>query len=202
MRPIPETRPSLLVRIRDPGDTVAWNDFVAIYAPLVYAYARRRGLQDADAADVSQAVLHSIAQAIPGFEYDASQGKFRSWLFTITRNQVSKTLLKRSQLPTVSGQEVVHEQIDPSSEHERWDREHEQHLFHWAVGKVRDEFQERTWEAFWKVAVEGMSVAEISESLGMTSGAIYIAKSRVTSRLRQMIESVEENEPSSQGVPR
>lgn len=57
----PETRPSLLVRIRDISDQVAWQEFVEIYAPLIHAYSLRRGLQDADAADVSQQVLQSIA---------------------------------------------------------------------------------------------------------------------------------------------
>ena len=202
MEQTPETRPSLLERIRDPSDTVAWQDFVTLYAPLIYAYGRRRGLQDADAADVSQAVFQSIAQAISGFRYDATRGRFRSWLFTVTRNQVSKMLLKKAQLPISGDKEHARfeEQIDSATERERWDREHEQHLFHWAAAKARDEFQEKTWLAFRMVAVDGKSVAETSESLGMTPGAIYIAKSRVTSRLRQMIQSVEEMEPKRQSV--
>ena len=191
---IPETRPSLLVRIRDPADAVAWRDFVAIYTPLIYNYARRRGLQDADAADVGQTVLQSIARSIDGFEYDPQRGTFRSWLYTITRNQVAKLLQRRQKLPVSLGAdslEVDANHGDGDREEQRWNREHEQHLFHWAADKVRHDFEEQTWQAFWRVAVDGQAVADTAKSLGMTPGAIYIAKSRVTARLRQLIDSVE-----------
>src|SRR5690349_547511 len=78
----PHTRPSLLVRIRDAADHQAWRQLVGLYAPLVYRFLRRRGLQDADAADLTQDVLRAVSAAAPGFEYDAGRGSFRGWLFT------------------------------------------------------------------------------------------------------------------------
>ena len=84
----PPTRPSLLVRIRDPRDGVAWGEFVDIYGPLVYDYGRRRGLQDADAADLTQDVLRAVAAAADRFAYDPARGAFRSWLFTVTRTKL------------------------------------------------------------------------------------------------------------------
>src|SRR5262245_33587255 len=82
---LPVTRASLLVRLRDGDDPKAWTEFLEIYAPVVYRFARNRGLQDADAADIMQDVLRSVSSAVGRLEYDAKRGTFRGWLFTITR---------------------------------------------------------------------------------------------------------------------
>src|SRR5438309_8393167 len=82
------TRPSLLVRIRDAGDGEAWTQFVEIYAPLVYGFARKHRLQDADAADLTQDVLRAVAGAVGRLDYDPQRGSFRSWLFTVVRNKL------------------------------------------------------------------------------------------------------------------
>src|SRR5260370_41571942 len=89
MADIPSTRASLLVRLRDPRDGPAWTQFVDLYAPLVYGYLRKQGLQDADAADVSQEVLGAVAGAVGRFEYDPRRGTFRNWLFTVVRRKLS-----------------------------------------------------------------------------------------------------------------
>ena len=191
----PETRQSLLLRIRDTSDHVAWQEFVDIYAPLIHAYGLRRGLQDADAADVAQQVLQSIARAIPGFVYDRSKGSFRGWLFKITRNHLFKTLEKKRRLPTATGDtsfhDVLDQQQDETDDERIWNLEHQRQLFHWAAEKVRADFKDSTWNAFWAVAVEGKPAADVAKVLGLTSGAVYIAKSRVTARLRRVIETIE-----------
>ena len=89
MADIPSTRASLLVRLRDPRDGPAWGEFVDLYAPLVYGYLRKQGLQDADAADLSQEVLGAVAGAVGRLEYDPRRGAFRNWLFTIVRRKLS-----------------------------------------------------------------------------------------------------------------
>src|SRR5579864_7281761 len=99
----PTTRPSLLVRLRDPRDGVAWQEFVDLYAPLVYGWARRKGLQDADAADVTQEVFRGMAGAVANLEYDASRGAFRGWLFTVTRNKIRDFLASRQARERGSG---------------------------------------------------------------------------------------------------
>src|SRR5436190_2918293 len=86
------TRPSLLVRIKDARDREAWGQFVEMYAPLIHGLARRRGLQDADACDLTQDVLRSVSGAIGGWEYDRRKGTFRGWLFTVTRNALNTFL--------------------------------------------------------------------------------------------------------------
>src|SRR5206468_782748 len=88
----PVTRASLLVRIRDGRDTEAWQEFVRLYAPVIYGFARRRGLQDADAADLMQEVLRSVAAAADRLDYDPRRGTFRAWLFTVTRNKLYNLL--------------------------------------------------------------------------------------------------------------
>lgn len=191
----PDTRKSLLLRIRDHRDAVAWNEFVAIYAPLIHAYARRRGLQDADAADVAQQVLSSIARVAGGFEYDRSKGAFRGWLFTVTRNQIRKHASAAQRTPTATGDttfhQVLNEQPASQEEEDTWNLEHQQRLFLWAMDKAKVDFREVTWEAFRRIAVDNAKAADVAAELGISVGAVYIAKSRVMARIRELITTAE-----------
>ena len=91
----PLTRASLLVQLRDGGNNTAWHEFVQRYGPVVYGFARKRGLQDADAADIMQDVLRSVNHSIARLDYDRQRGSFRGWLFTITRNKIFNFLAAR-----------------------------------------------------------------------------------------------------------
>ena len=99
MQQSPITRPSLLFRIRDAQDRQAWNQFVDIYAPLIHRFSKRSGLQDADAADLTQEVLQSVHDAIGRLDYDPGRGKFRSWLFTVARNRIKNFMKRQSRHP-------------------------------------------------------------------------------------------------------
>src|SRR5206468_9146083 len=99
----PITRASLLIQIRDGSNQAAWQEFVDLYGPVIYGFARKRGLQDADAADLMQDVLRSVSSAIGRLDYDRKQGTFRGWLFTITRNKVFNFLSARRIRPQGSG---------------------------------------------------------------------------------------------------
>src|SRR5687768_14573032 len=99
----PHTRPSLLIRIRDARDTIAWSEFIEIYAPLIHAYARTRGLQDADAADVIQEVLQAVSNHAERFNYEPSRGSFRGWLFRITLNKLRDLVTRRKTHAVGSG---------------------------------------------------------------------------------------------------
>ena len=92
----PNTRASLLVRLRDHRDADAWRQFVGLYGPMVFRFARKRGLQEADAADFTQTVFQAVAGAIPEFDYDPRQGRFRGWLFAVVRRQLQKFLEKQA----------------------------------------------------------------------------------------------------------
>lgn len=190
MSDLPPTRATLLVRLRDVRDERAWEEFVEIYAPLVYRYARRRGLQDADAADVTQDVLRAAARTMPAFEYDPTRGRFRSWLFTVARNEITDLLARAGR---GAGDTAVRELLGnqpgrAAADEDTWEREYEQRLFQWAAERVRAGFQESTWQAFWKTAVERESPQAVAERLGISVGAVYIAKSRVTAQLKAEVE--------------
>ena len=191
----PVTRPSLLVCLRDPHDGGAWSQFVAIYSPLVYRFARRGGLQASDAADVTQEVFRAVARSIRHFEYDRQRGSFRGWLIAVARSKVQNFLGKRkSQLEAAGGtqaRELLEQQGSREDEETFVEREHRRCLFDWAVEQIRGEFQPSTWQAFWQTSVEGRSVKEVAGTLAMTTGAVYIARSRILARLKAKIQQVE-----------
>ena len=187
----PTTRPSLLVRLRDPHDSEAWREFVDLYAPLVYAWARHKGLQDADAADITQEVFRSMAGIAPKLDYDPNRGAFRGWLFTVTRNKIRDFLTSRQARERGSGDttmmQFLEEQPEAVEEAE-WDLEYQQRVFAWAAERVRGQFEERTWQAFWLTAVERKSGEEAGQALQMSVGAVYVGKNRVLTRLRQEVQ--------------
>lgn len=185
-----ETRMTLLVRIRDTNDRHAWNDFFQLYAPLVYSYALKHGFQDADAADVAQEVMCTVAKAIGSFDYDRSKGSFRGWLVTVARNCIRKRWEQNRRNAAFTGMaSVLETQLqDPSEESlSQWDREYALRVFHWAAENVREEFKESTWKAFWLTTVEGRSIESTSQLLGISTGAIYVARSRVLARIKVVV---------------
>jgi RNA polymerase sigma factor (sigma-70 family) len=189
------TRASLLARLRDPQDRAAWQQFVELYGSLVYGFARRRGLQDADAADLTQEVFLAVAQAQGHWQYDPTQGTFRGWLYGLTRNKVSRFLQRRRHQPAGSGDTNVHVRLaeQPSPEpdpEEAWEREFRMQLFRLAAAEVQDNFAPTTWQAFWGTAIEGKSAAAVGAELGMSVGAVYVARSRVLARLGERIREM------------
>lgn len=190
------TRASLLERIRDPRDGLAWADFVALYAPLLHAYGVRSGLQDADAADVAQDTLRHVLRAAPGFAYDPARGSFRGWLLTIARNEVRKLTGRAARRTTGTGDTAARRRLeavpDRDPDPDGADRDHQLRLFHWAAGRVRGEFREATWDAFWRTVVGGEEVDAVARDLGMTRGAVYVARSRVTARVRDQVRAAGE----------
>jgi RNA polymerase sigma-70 factor (ECF subfamily) len=194
MSDLPTTRASLLVRLRDPGDGEAWRQFVRLYAPVVYAFARRRQLQDADAADLTQEVLGGIMKSARRLAYDPARGSFRAWLFTVTRNKLID-LRQRQRRGQGAGGSSANEMFDrqPAPEDEAvWDEEFRRHLFATAAELIRGEFEEATWKAFWETAVSGRKPAEVAAELGLSVGAVYVAKSRVQARLKQRVSELED----------
>src|SRR5262249_1364589 len=154
--------------------------FVALYAPLVYGHARKCGLQDADAADLTQDVLKAVAGGVHRLDYDPRRGSFRGWLFTIVRNKLRNFIeAKGRQIQGRGGpgaSTLPEGQAAP--EQDQWEADDRRQLFAWAVERIRPEFQEKTWQAFWMTAVEGKSGKEVAAKLAMTVAAVYLAKGR------------------------
>ncbi len=190
MQTSPGTRVSLIVRICDERDMEAWSQFVEIYAPLVYGFLLRHGLQDADAADLTQEVLASVATAAKNLKYSAQRGPFRNWLFTVVKNRLRNFRRKSKRQTCGTGDTEAHQLLmqQPDRNAVDWDQAHERRLFHYVADQVRGDFQESTWQAFWRTAVEGQAGKEVAESLGMTISAVYLAKGRVMQRIREQVD--------------
>lgn len=189
----PATRASLVLRLRDPGDETAWRDFVELYAPIIYGYLRNQGLQDADAADLGQDALTAVVGAIGRLEYDRNRGSFRNWLFTIVRNRLSNWRRFQKGRPLEGGSATPLEQIPALESMEAaWNAEWEQRIFAWACIHVRRDVSDTTWQAFWQSAVENRSGKEIAAELGLSVAAVYQAHSRVLSRMKALVQSVQE----------
>src|SRR5258708_7446851 len=194
----PQTRASLLVQLRDGANHGAWQEFVRLYSPVVYGFARKRGLQDADAADLMQDVMRSVSAAIGRLDYDRNQGTFRGWLFTITRNKVFNFLTARRIRPQASGDSTTNRMLeahpDATDGSDAWELEYQRRMAALAMERVKGEFQESTWRAFWLTAVEGLTAADVTAQVGLSPGAIYVAKSRVLARLKEEVEMMRQQE--------
>ncbi len=193
-----KTSASLLLRIRDRRDESAWGDFLKVYMPLVYSYGLKYGLQDSDAADLAQETMRRVVRSIGAFEYDSARGSFRGWLLTIARNELRRMTSRLDGTTTGSGDTdvvLLLEQEPSRAEEDKWALEYQLHMFHWAAKQVQGEFREPTWRAFCLTVVENMPIEKAAQQLNLTPGAIYIARSRVLARIRNLIASIE-GEPS------
>jgi RNA polymerase sigma-70 factor (ECF subfamily) len=167
----------------------AWNRLVDLYAPLVYHWCRQARFGPEDTADVFQDVFAAVAQHIGRFRHDRAGGSFRGWLRTITRAKIIDHARRSENKPRAVGgtdaqmrfQAVPDPFIEPDPSEE--DILHRQLLR--ALEDIRGEFEERTWQAFWKVQIEGKDASDAGQELGMTGAAVRKAKMRVLRRLRQ-----------------
>ena len=191
----PTTRYTLLARLCQPSDELAWQELMDIYEPFVYRLARRRGFQHADAADLCQEVFQATARAIEGWHRRTDRGSFRAWLFQIARNIMINALRHRQRHPAGVGGSGLKRLLDQQPADDEESRllalEYERHLFQWAAEEVKKEFRSNTWHAFWQTAVEGRRACEVAHDHDMSVGAVYIARSRVMARLREKIQEVE-----------
>jgi len=178
---------TLLERIRA-GDSSGWRNVVDLYSPLVHYWCHRWGIDQADADDVAQEVFQAASQRIEQFRHEQAGDTFRGWLRGITRHKVLAFWRSRERLGgPVGGSEAWHRlQEVPDAELTADSEESAQMsaLFHRAVKLLRDEFEQRTWQAFWRTAVDDQPAAAVAAELGMTANAVRMAKSRVLHRLR------------------
>ena len=196
MRP-PETRHSLIVRLKDQRNDLAWTEFVCAYEPFLTRLVRKQGTPDRHVADVSQQLLIAIAKSVDGWKPDGKVASFRRWLGRVARNVVIKFMVReRKQVTGQGGSDfltLTEEMPDASIDAEQA-RRYEQELILWAAELVRGEFRASSWRAFWATQIEGRSVAEVSEELGVTTGSIYMSRSRIFARIRSHIEEVLDDE--------
>ncbi len=191
----PATSPTLLGRLRhDPTDQAAWDDFVNRYGRTIYRWGRTWGLQEADAEDMTQAVLLKLARQMSGFEYDPN-GSFRGWLKTVAYRAWCDFLDTRKRTTAGSGDSAVLQLLDsiPARDEliQKLDDEYDRELLEKAMARVQLRVQDRTWDAFRMTALESLPGAEAAAALHMTPGAVYVARSKVQKMIQEEMQEIE-----------
>jgi RNA polymerase sigma-70 factor (ECF subfamily) len=194
MTEFPSTQAALLAAIKTPENRQAWDEFIAIYRPAIYRMARQRGLQDADAQDVTQDILVRVTNAIGQYEQQPGT-KFRHWLRRVAKNAI---LTAFTQSPKdfatggSGGADLLARQSDSSPELEQQlETEFRRELYLRAAATVRSDVNAETWRAFELTVVEGLACEDAAAVLGKSVGMVYASRSRIVKRLREQIEQLE-----------
>ena len=177
-----DTSASLLERLRGPADPAAWGRFVELYTPLLYGWACRAGLQEADAADLVQDVLTLLFRKLPEFEYDRRRS-FRGWLRTVALNKLREGRRRRAPV-TAGGGSALADLPGADDVVELEEADYRRHLVQQALRTLQGEFPPGTWAAFREYVLTGRPAEAVATELGVRVGTVYAAKSRVLSRLR------------------
>ncbi|MEL6108041.1 MAG: sigma-70 family RNA polymerase sigma factor [Planctomycetota bacterium] len=194
MQESPETRESLLIRLRDPRDRDAWDRFISIYRPLVYRIARVRGVGETDAQDLTQNVLLSVSQAIA--DWTPREGtRFRHWLARVAKNAAINSLARQPKDRARGGSgysAALAEVANPEIE-QLYELEYRRQLYRRAAEIVRNRADENTWLAFSLTMIDGQSADEAATRLQMSVGNVYAARSRMVRRLRDQVRELEDS---------
>lgn len=177
---------NLLERVRRPEDEAAWSRFVSLYIPMLTRWTRESGLEAQDGLDVVQDVLVTLVNQLPQFHYDPARGSFRGWIKTLTFRQIAA---HRGQRVIAGG---VGTAIDPPAPPESSAEEGEYRAFlvRRALELMKGDFEETTWRACWEHIVTGHSAIEVGRQLGLSEGAVHVAKCRVLRRLRDELQGL------------
>ena len=197
--PSPTTSPSLLSRVRNPQDRAAWRTFEARYRDLILVYARRRGLQSADAEDVLQAVMLSLSRALPAFHYSPAKGRFRSYLGRVVQNAVQRSFSRPGLRPELLDQgdlETLARMESPLDS--RWEREWIDHHYRTALRAIRRSHEPRTMAVF-DALLKGEEVKAVAARFDLTEAAVHKVRQRMRRELREQVDRQvrDEDEPDA-----
>ena len=194
MPDLPLTRMSLLVRLKARSDD-AWHEFLSIYEQALLDFSKRKGLQDADAMDVTQEVLAALEKKLPNWDTNPERGKLRGWLFRVARNMAIDKITERAKSPLAFGAMDSSGYRDLGSfkaeQSQEFLNQFRRRVFHYAAEQVRQRVNQQTWQAFWLTAMEGQSAEQVGQQLGLKAGNVYAAKFRVTSRIQKLVDSID-----------
>jgi RNA polymerase sigma-70 factor (ECF subfamily) len=181
---------SLLERLRT-GDASGWRRVLDLYTPLVYHWCGRWGIRGADADDVLQEVFQAASQRIGTFRRERAGDTFRGWLRGITHHKAQMFWRGRERHPGGPGGSDAWQRLhevpgrDAGADDDADEADQLSDLFHRALAQLRGEFEERTWQAFWRATVDEQPSAAVAAELGMTANGVRAAKCRVLRRLRE-----------------
>jgi RNA polymerase sigma factor (sigma-70 family) len=188
------TRRSLLARLKDWDDSEGWREFFDRYGKLIYGFAIKAGLSNAEAQDVVQETLLAVAKQMPGFHYDPAKGSFRRWLFNQARWRIADEFRRRRRANWV--QAVSDDASTGTGEMERvpdaseeklaaaWEAEWRENQLARALERAKAKVSERQFQMFQLFAVQGWSMAEIIRTLKVNRAQVYMAKMRVSRLLK------------------
>jgi RNA polymerase sigma-70 factor (ECF subfamily) len=190
-----ETSASLLQRLNDRSDSVAWQRLVDLYTPLIRSWLCRQGVSAEDADDLTQEVLGIVVREVGRFRHNGRAGAFRTWLRTITVNCLRVSWRSRRHHFPAAGSPDIAAQLnqleDPASDlSRRWDREHDEFVLQRLLDLIEPDFRPTVWRAFRRQVIDGASAETVAAELGLTVNAVLIAKSRVLSNLRRNAEGL------------
>ena len=187
----PETRPSLIARLKHRRNDDAWEEFVSAYEPFLQRLVARQGVPQRHVPDATQQVLLAIARSVDGWHDDGDAASFRRWMKRVARNVVIRFMLReRREVGGQGGTDLLEllANVPEAGDEQAVDYEYE--LVLWAAEAVRCEFFESSWKAFWMTFVDGRSVADVATALGVTPGSIYVSRSRILARIRAKVRQV------------
>ncbi|MCH7591884.1 MAG: sigma-70 family RNA polymerase sigma factor [Planctomycetes bacterium] len=177
------TRASLLQRVRDPQDQTSWREFYQLYQPLLYRYARGRGLDRENAEELTQQCMTLLTTKMPEFVYSKEKGGFKHWLRRVANNKVND-MFKKKRMPTAQSGDFRRPQQRELSPDELWEQQWKKRHLQFCLKQIQSDVAPNTYQAFQYHVLSGWSVERVAETLGITTDQVYTAKSRITRRLR------------------
>ena len=183
------TSSSLLIRLQDSKDQQAWSQFVELYTPLMFYWARRTGLNSDDAADLVQDVLTLLVRKLPELRYERDKS-FRGWLRTITLNKW-RELYRRRSLPMVEAGESELTMIpDMVDSNEFWNVQFKQELVSRAIQMMESEFSPKTWIACQEFVFGDSTAEQVAAKHNLSVWTVYSAKAKLLKKLRERLEGM------------
>ena len=194
------TRTTLLQRLKNWQDQSSWQDFFDTYWKLIYSGALKAGLNEAEAQEVVQETMISVAKHMPTFEYDRAIGSFKAWLLTMTRWRITDQLRKRRRLAahdsfddTDAHARMTGKMVDPVSEclDALWDAEWQKNLLDAAIDKVRRRLDPQKYQIFDFYVNKEWSSDDVAKAFGISIDQVYLAKHRVTQMITEEVKRLE-----------
>jgi RNA polymerase sigma-70 factor (ECF subfamily) len=195
------TRATLIQRLKDWQDQSSWQDFFDTYWKLIYGVAIKGGLTDAEAQDVVQETMISVARHMPSFKYDPTIGSFKTWLLNMTRWRITDQLRKRgpfaahesSPQDTATGTRTVDKVVDPKSRDldALWDAEWEKNLLDAAMAKVKRRLDPQKYQIFDLYVNKGWAPEKVAATFGIAVDQIYLAKHRTMEMIKEEVKRLE-----------
>ena len=188
------TTMALLDGLLEPGNEAVWREFDARYRPIVFAFARKLGLDESDAADVAQEAMLRFVQEYRAGKYDRERGRLRSWIIGIVKYRVADVQRSKAKRREYRGESAFVGLPEDDQLAELWEAERRRMLLRQALAELREQTKtnEKTIRAFELYAIHEQPVADVACELGLTTHDVYVAKSNVAARLREILTRLEQ----------